>query len=128
LVVSARPAAAQNFTGFYQVTSATDQGDGTTQVTLSVDIFNYRADDAVNAVVTLGDSVNPLARYGSFEAATISSGGDVILTAQFLVPNYEYQRWGQNGMTPTLSIEFIDSNNNPETNGVALTQAPVNTD
>jgi len=128
IAVSARPAGAQGFSGFYQVTSAVDQGDGTTQVTLSVDLANTSASDAVNATVTLGDSVNPVASYGSYAPTTVNSGTDVVLTAQFIVPNPEYARWGSGGVTPNLTIQFVDSDSNPETDSVVLTQAPVASD
>ena len=128
VVMSARPAAAQGFSGFYQVTSATDQGNGTTQVTLSVDVANTSASDAVNATVFLGDSVNPVASYGAFPLTTVNSGSDVVLTAQFIVPNTEYARWGSGGVTPNLTIQFVDGDGKTETDSVALTQAPVASD
>jgi len=128
LGMSARPAAAQNFAGFYQVTNATDMGDGTTQVTVSIDIVSYLPADAVNAAVSLGDSVDPLASYGPFGSQTISSGCDVVLTAEFIVPSTEYARWGSGGVTPNILVGYTDADGLPQTDSVALTQAPVQTD
>jgi len=124
----ARPASAQTFSGFYQVTNAQDQGNGTTLLTLNVDLANGGSADATNATVTLGDSVNPVMQYGSFTPTTVLGGSDVVISAQFLVPNSEYNRWGSSGVTPNLIITFVNSNGNSETDGIALTQAPVNTD
>jgi hypothetical protein len=127
-LVSVLPSAAQGsptFTGFYQLGDATDNADGTTTVSLSVMVFNYYANDAVNATVTLGDSVNPIVIYGSFDPTTITSGGYASLTGQFIVSSDEYANWVQNGAAPNLSVHVADTNNSPQVEGVPLTQSQV---
>jgi hypothetical protein len=128
LAVSVRPAAAQgvtSFTGFYQVTAASDNGDGTTTVSFSVQVFNYSGTDLSGVTVDLANSVLPNVVYGAFALADLPNGGGAIFTGDIIVPNSEYSLWGQNGNKPNFTVQYQDANSNPVTGTVTVTQAPV---
>jgi hypothetical protein len=128
LVLAVRPARGQggsNFTGAYEVADAADNGDGTTTVTLAIQVFNSSGTDLSNVTVNLTDSVLTNLNYGSFTPADLANGGGALFTGQITVPDSEYALWGQNGEQPTFTIQYQDANGNTVVGIITVTQAPV---
>ena len=124
-IPSGRAADGRDFAGFFDVTNATDLGNGTEQVTLAVQFFNYSGADIANATVTLQDSSTPPSDIAMYSGTiSILDQSSVTLSANFTISQDEYALW-QNGGSPSLRIDYQDLNNNPVRSPIELNQGPV---
>ncbi len=113
LLLAAATAFGQNsqFSSTYQTGTPTAQGNNVT-VTLSTRITNNGTADASNVTVTLANLTAQNQDYGSFPVVTgiSASGGNVLLSQDFTVPQSVYDSW-QNGGAPVFSISYTVSGN-----------------
>ncbi len=115
----------RDFAGFYDVTNPIDLGNGTEQVTLAVQVFNYSGVDVSNATITLRDTVDLGTDFGSYTGPiSILQDNAVVLSGNFNISQDEYARW-QNGGAPSLRIDYQDASGNPVRRQVEQTAGPV---
>jgi len=115
----------RDFAGFYDVTNPTDLGNGSEQVTLAVQVFNYSGADVSNTTITLQDSVNLGTDFGSYTGTnSIVQDDSVVLSGNFNISQEEFTRW-QNGGAPSLRIDYQDASGNPVRRSIELGAGPV---
>jgi hypothetical protein len=114
----------RDFTGSYEISNVTEQGD-TVRLTLTVHVYNYSDADVAAATVTLQDLLVSATNYGSYpETVSIPDRQSVRLSAEFTVPYQEYDRW-QRGATPSLRIEYTNVAENPVRRMIELGQGQM---
>lgn len=120
----------RDFAGFYEVTNATDLGNGQVEITFAVRVFNYADYDITSATVNLCDSSVPDVVYGTFPSVSLAQGQNLRLQGTFNIPQNEYDSWQQTeaGGGPNLWIEFTDAGGNPVKLRIELVSAPVGED
>lgn len=110
----------RDFAAFYKVTNPTDLGTDY-RVTLTILVFNYSEADVYGASITLQEALPTGADYGAYpDTVAIPDRESVQLSSEFAISRGEYDRW-QNGGTPSLRIDYLDSAGNSIRRSIEMT-------
>jgi hypothetical protein len=110
LVASAvgRATDGRDFAGTYEITDVVESGDSVA-LTLAVRVINYSDTDVNGATVTLQDSIRLDQDYDAYPGAlALADRQSTRLSAQFIVPTKEYERW-LHGSTPALRVDYTSA-------------------
>jgi len=123
----------REFTGFYRILRATNQGDKV-EVRIALRIFNYSGADVQDAIISLIGSLPPspgAAEAGEKEQPAFRGVALHVnvrqvpppLEGTFSVPASEYARW-QKGAGPHFVISYQDASGMPRLRPIELTRRP----
>jgi hypothetical protein len=124
---------AREFTGFYRILQATNQGNQV-QVRISLRVFNYSEADVQDATISLESSLpHPPGAAEAWEKEEPSFQSVALrvnerqaappLEAAFTVPAREYQQWLKSAR-PQFVIDYQDASGKPQRRAIELMRRP----
>lgn len=115
----------RDFSGYYDFSGVREHGD-MVEVTLHLKLLNTGDTDARNVIVTLTDSVLPMALRGNFEPVRMWKSHQFIdLTQTFTVTKRELSEWMKPPAQPSLVILFQDEHHRTWQQGAQVSPNPL---
>jgi hypothetical protein len=112
-----------SFQGFCEIGEPSDLG-GDVRVQVTLRILNHSRADVVGAIITLKALLRPDGTYGTFSPVDVRDKEGLRLGGCFIVPRRDRKEW-EEGASPKLRTDFLDSAGNQAQRGIELVLVPV---
>lgn len=124
LTTNSRASNGREFSGYFDVSHAQDQGD-LVQVTLHLKLFNHSNADARSVLVALMDSSPAMTVRGNFQPVKVWKSGQFIeISQEFSIPKHEFDDWMRTPVQPNLLIFFQDAKGRTLQRGAQVSRRP----